>query len=406
MSEIKIKTNDVLDTNHQLTSASTRLWSLKMDLSSVGSSIDSRIASRQNIAGRLSEAYQKAAEIQTKVKQLETFIQQAAHRYSSTENKICGQAKALVADNGWKYTLARNATIAGGAALLNSNKLLRVGKGLQFRMYKKNGQTFIKLVGERIRSLRDFEKYYGRLKEGLGGTAKWTRDYVTNLVNKGIPLYTDGDPGRYFTKNANKLIHTKFDEFTNAIGRIDDPFHKIAGRTFVDEMKVWENFKGWKDATAITKAGKGLGVLGIGIDVYTNFNDNLIKDGKLDFTAENVKEFAVDTSVDVGAAAGAMAAGAAVGSFFLPPAGTVVGAVAGTVAYGIVNWKWDGENSAIDYVKDGANAAVDKAIEWGSEAVEFASDTAKNIGKGIEETAEKVGDFIGGIGKKLDKVFW
>ncbi|THE12414.1 hypothetical protein E1I69_11150 [Bacillus timonensis] len=406
MSVIKIKTNYVLDTNQHLTSASTRLWSIKMDLSSVRYSIDSRITSRQNIAGRLSEAYQKASEVQNKIKQVETFIQQAAQRYNSTENKVCNQAKDIVENNGWKYDLARNATIGAGAALLNSNKLLRVGKGLQFHMYKKNGKTFIKLMGDKIKNLRDFEKYYGLLKEGLGGTAKWTRDYVTNLVNKGIPLYQVGNPGKYYSKNASKLINSNFEAFDDAINRIDDPFHKIAGRTFVDEMKVWESFTGWKDATNVTKFGKGLGVLGIGIDVYSNFNDNLMENGKFNPTAENIKEFTVDTTVDIGAGAAAMAAGAAAGSFFLPPAGTIVGAVAGTVAYGAINWKVFGDKSIVDLAKDGANAVVDKAVEWGGEAVDFIGDTAKDIGKGVGEAAEKVGDFVGGIGKALDEVFW
>lgn len=408
MSVIKIKTNYVLDTNAHLTSATTRLWSLKMDLSSVRYSIDSRISSRQNIAGRLSDAYLKVSEVQTKIKQLETFVQQAAQRYSSTENKICGQAKDIVENNGWKYDLARNATIGAGAALLNSNKLLRVGKGLQFRMYRKNGQTFIKLMGDKIRSLRDFEKYYGLLKEGLGGTSKWTRNYVTNLVNNGIPLYRDGNPGQYYSKNASKLINSNFEAFDDAINRIDDPFHKVAGRTLVDEMKVWESFTGWKDATNVTRVGKGLGILGIGIDVYSNYDENFTRDaqGNRVYSAENIKEFAVDTTVDIGAGAAAMAAGAAAGSFFLPPAGTIVGAVAGTVAYGAINWKVFGDKSIVDVMKDGANVAVDKAIEWGGEAVDFVGDTAKNVGKGIGEAAEKVGDFVGGIGKTLDEVFW
>ncbi|MEH7381283.1 hypothetical protein V7138_12550 [Bacillus sp. JJ1533] len=408
MSVIKIKTNYVLDTNQHLTSASTRLWSIKMDLSSVRHSIDSRITSRQNIASRLSEAYQKAGEVQNKIKQVETFIQQAAQRYNSTENKVCNQAKDIVENNGWKYDLARNATIGAGAAVLNSNKLLRVGKGLQFHMYKKNGQTFIKLMGDKIKNLRDFEKYYGLLKEGLGGTAKWTRDYVTNLVNKGVPLYQKGDPGRFYNKNASKLINSNFEAFDDAIKRVDDPFHKVAGRTFVDEMKVWESFTGWKDATNLTRFGKGLGILGIGIDVYSNFDENIPKDaqGNRVYTTENLKEFAIDTTVDIGAGAAAMATGAAAGSFFLPPVGTVVGAVAGTVAYGAINWKVFGDKSIVDIAKDGANAAFDKAVEWGGEAADFIGNTAKEVGKGIEETAEKVGDFIGGIGKKLDEVFW
>ena len=44
---------------------------------------------------------------------------------------------------------------------------------------------------------------------------------------------------------------------------------------------------------------------------------------------KDVVDVATDSAVDIGANAGAMAAGAVAGSFFLPPLGTVVGAGTG-----------------------------------------------------------------------------
>ena len=77
--------------------------------------------------------------------------------------------------------------------------------------------------------------------------------------------------------------------------------------------------------------------------------------------------------------ASASAAGAAVGSFFLPPLGTVVGLCAGTVVGMLSNTKFKGLNnkSLVDYTKDKAKSLVNKG-----------------------------GKLISDVGKQLDKIFW
>ncbi|MFS0864993.1 hypothetical protein [Fredinandcohnia sp. 179-A 10B2 NHS] len=392
MSEIRIKPAYVRDTNTTLSQSYQNLSNIESGVSSLRYSIDSKITSRRSIGTRLNRAKTDIDQLQSQVRELETFIQHSVTRYANTENKLCRDVKDIGDESGLDATAIRNTLIGLGAGLLNSSKLLRLKNGLQFKLFKQNKNFYIKIMGDKIRSLADYQKYRQLLKEGLGGSAKWKRDWVTKLVNEGVPLYEKQSrkSGQFYGSNSNKLINTQFGDLGTYINQLSTDRYKIAGQTFVDELKVWESFKGWKGATNLTKLGKGAGVLGIGIDVYSNFMDNFKNPaGEWDWSGENIKEFVVDTTVDVGIGTGAMAAGAAAGSFFLPPVGTVVGAAVGSVIYAGFNWKYgDPPMSFIDRRKEDMN----KAVDW--------------VGEQAGKLANAAGDFVGGIGKKLSNVFW
>lgn len=301
-------------------------------------------------------------------------------------------------------TLLRNTTISFAGAIMNSGKLLKTGE-INFKMFKKkDGTIYLKIKDKEIEkyldnarngklSLRDYEKYRKLFTENLGGRWKWNRDFITELIKDGKPLY-DENGHIWFRKNSSKFTNSQFDDLSNYINRLDDSFASVAVNTFKDEMKVWESFQGWKGASNLTKLGKGAGILGIGFDVYDNATSNFYneKTGKWEYTGgKQVKKFAVDTTVDIGAGAAAMAAGAAAGSFFLPPAGTVVGAFVGAGAYVAINYKipyFKPPQSLVDLTKNMANSAVDKVGEYANKA------------------AEEIGDCVESVGKKLDKIFW
>ncbi|MDQ0272730.1 LXG domain-containing protein [Cytobacillus purgationiresistens] len=290
--------------------------------------------------------------------------------------------------------LLRNTTISFGAAIMNSGKLLKMGE-LSFKMFDKDGKVFIKIKNKNkeLINLREYEKYRKLLQENIGGRWKWNRNFVNELVNKGVPLY-DNDLLKRFKSNSNKFINSQFNDLSNYVKRLDDSFMKVAGTTFKNEMKIWESFKGWKDASKLTKLGKGAGVAGIGITIFNNFGSNFYNEdtAKWDYTGgSQVKKFTVDTTVDLGAGAAAMGVGAAAGSAFLPPAGTVVGAIVGAGTYAAINVKipfLDPPQSVVDVTKNVANKAVDKVGEYASKA------------------ADEIGDAISSVGKKLDKIFW
>lgn len=156
-------------------------------------------------------------------------------------------------------------------------------------------------------------------------------------------------------------------------------------KEFVDSVKVWDDFDGWSNATKATKASKIAGILGNVITVaqegYDDFYNKETEEWV--FSAGNVKEFIVDMGVEIASDAGAAAIGATVGSFIVPPAGTIVG---GLVGYGVDFLISDIEfgnppQSLKDYTKDFANYLVDFAVD-------------------------NVGDCVREVGKFMDRVFW
>lgn len=143
----------------------------------------------------------------------------------------------------------------------------------------------------------------------------------------------------------------------------------------LNPMKWKEEFR---DLGKTGKFLKGAGIFGAVVSVGSNIVDAKEGvDGRKDgWQLKDVADIATDSAVDIGANAGAMAAGAVVGSVILPPLGTVVGAGVAFGATVLLNHKWGGGDTIIDYAKKGV----------------------KNVTKKIEEKLK--------IGKKLRSVFW
>lgn len=169
-----------------------------------------------------------------------------------------------------------------------------------------------------------------------------------------------------------KYSSTALAPLNQYVKNLAEPWYKVMGSaakaSMVDNLKAmaYEDYIGWKGAAANIKISKGLGALGTIIMVGEN--------AKSAYEERSFKKFALDTGVDVGYGLTAMAAGAAVGSMILPPAGTIVGAVAAGVVNTIFNWKFEPDKkSMVDVTKD------------------FVNDP---------------GETLKGIGKGLDKIFW
>ncbi|MFC4619400.1 T7SS effector LXG polymorphic toxin [Camelliibacillus cellulosilyticus] len=286
-------------------------------------------------------------------------------------------------------TLLRNTSLSVASAILNSGKLLKIG-GLSFKMFKEKGKIFIKIKGNPIKSLRDFEKYREALIGSLGGKWKWDRDFLTQLVNKGVPLYNN-EGKKVFRVNSNKFIYSQFDDLGNYVERLKQTKVQVAKDTFKNEMKFWEYFRGWKGASTITKLGKGAGVVGVGLTVADDFKDSFFNDkGQFEYKGgKQIKKFVVDTSVDIGAGAASMATGAAIGSA-VGPVGTVGGALIGAGIFLFTNAKMIGDppKSMVEVTKEFSNKIVDK------------------VGDFTKKAAKKVEDCIGSIGNTLHKIFW
>lgn len=127
----------------------------------------------------------------------------------------------------------------------------------------------------------------------------------------------------------------------------------------INPMKWKEAFKGLGKAGGILK---GAGIFGAVVSVGGNVVD--AKEGG--WQLKDVADITTDSAVDIGANAGAMAAGAVAGSFFLPPLGTVVGAGVAVVATAGLNYKWKalgGKDNIIDITKKGIKNVTGKVTE-------------------------------------------
>ncbi|MFF2449085.1 hypothetical protein ACFVSW_18645 [Neobacillus sp. NPDC058068] len=373
MSQLKIHTGSVEQNSSLVQHQSQKLITAKTSLQSTTHQIDSRILARKNLSGRLQAVNTSLDKLTKQVMELDSFLKQSANYYDAAEKKITGS-------NDWKV-LVRNFMLGASAMAINPRTFLRAGKGLSFRMFRKDGKVLIKVVRGKVGSHQDFSKYYNLMKQNLSGTAKWNRPFVTRLVNEGVALY-DENRGRFFN-NRNKFIGTRFDDLNQAVRNIGQDQVKLVGRAakdgFVGGVKVWDDFKGWNNVKGLANTGKALGILGTGLTVWSDFQDSFQDKhtGQWNYNSTKVKEFGVNLGVDIGMAGGATALGAVAGSFFLPPVGTVVGGLVGFTINAAANYKFGGPpaESVTDRVKDIAHHPIK---------------TAKAIGNKISNSIKKI----------------
>ena len=137
---------------------------------------------------------------------------------------------------------------------------------------------------------------------------------------------------------------------------------------FKESVNPLNDAKGWREVGKVGKAFKLAGGILTAINIYNNFRENVdMSDG---ISAKEARDFTIDSAVDIGSGAAAAGLGAAIGSAFLPPLGTVIGAGAGIAI-----------NYALNHVK---LPFVGKSVV----------DTIKDFGKGI---GDSIGNSIGNV---------
>ena len=380
-----------LDINKSLSKLST----CQAQLSSTARSLESSVAARRNVSSRMHGAGRKLSILENKYRSLSVFLQQAATEYGKTEDYLNERAGAVgqlnntksildLLNNSYVELLAesrylvplRNSALLLGASLFDSQKLLMAAPGLKFKLFKENGNSFIKVINGNGNI--NYKTYRDLLTEFLGGTSKkWDRNLMEKISGKGLLLYgvkniKNGNPIIGFTNASSKFTTTAFEGLNEAVGNLSDSRWTAIKKSSYAALKdslPHQSFIDWKGASNLTKLGKGMGIVGSGLtvadNVYSNFYDSDTSSWK-SFNYEDFKNTSVDTIVDVGAGIGAAVSGAAIGTALvpIPPIGTVVGAVAGAVIYAGLNVKIFGSNppkSIVDVTKEGAKAAVNWA---------------------------------------------
>ncbi|MEN2736827.1 hypothetical protein ABCS02_03460 [Microbacterium sp. X-17] len=199
----------------------------------------------------------------------------------------------------------------------------------------------------------------GSVGTGLG--AALTRQAILDqLAGNKIARDAEGRlkyGGRFLYKPASGHLYGRGKDFNAATKTRIDHYKKplkAGGRGFAAD--VVDDFKGWKGASKLTKASKGLGLVGTGLSIGANVNKYF---GDGDATLTDWRDFSIDTAVDVGSGAAAAGIGAAIGSFILPPLGTVVGAGLGIFFNWVANEIPLGDKTAVEWAKEGVKNALD-----------------------------------------------
>lgn len=149
---------------------------------------------------------------------------------------------------------------------------------------------------------------------------------------------------------GNELLGNKYKTTKKIITQTNWKKPQTLMTGVVDEVKGKT-----KGLNVLGKIGKLAGPLGAGLHIADNFNQH----------KGNKQKAIVGSAVDIAGSSVAAATGAAVGSAFLPPIGTVVGAGVGILVSTGLNKKWgEPPKSALDHIKGGTNKAINKIKGW------------------------------------------
>ncbi|WP_353949066.1 T7SS effector LXG polymorphic toxin [Sporolactobacillus sp. Y61] len=248
----------------------------------------------------------------------------------------------LSEDPGQLTINAASAVTAGLPALIARTKGLkmkRAGKYIRITGGKKN----LKLFFDRWGKSKTFSNFNVSLSNGQNvSVGRRVIDGKSVMSRQGRHLISESSAVRnYLTKN--KL--------------------KVFGREFKSNLNDLWNFvskDSWSKVGHVGKFGKSLGVAGLGFTVYSDIN--AYRNEKM--SVEKAAKISGDIAVDTTTGAGAVAAGAAVGSFFAPPIGTAVGAGAGFLANTALNVKFIKGKSIVDWSKIGMHKLGQGIASW------------------------------------------
>lgn len=390
MNTIFLDENLIQNASTQLSKYTSDLSEVVSRLSRLAGQIDHRVLSRSDVGSRLGNVCRELEELQGKLTNFNKFVGNESGKYFDIEGYLVKLSLSFSSSpiDWYEYQLAgdpfyllllRNAVNEFLSGVINSDNLLRY-KDLKFKTVSKDGKILIKLVNAEMVTGRHYMEYRDGLVRLLGGeSGTFKKRYVNRLINGGgMPLFVQGHG--VIQDNMNRFSKlTSVEQYIN--GRINplQNMKDIFKSSFKDGMTLWDDFN-WKNTTTFTKGGKLFGAAGTVLTVGDNFMETFRDGGEWDFSWKKTGDFAVNTSVDVAAGAGAAAAGAAIGSLILPPLGTVVGIGAGIVIGSAINIKFGGPppQSIVDHTKDVVNNAVDTACSAVGDAV-------SNIGKGLKK---------------------
>ena len=218
---------------------------------------------------------------------------------------------------------------------------------------------YIKSMGEAIVTYRGANIFLNGIKITMDsqGRMRWGNKFIFKSSTNN--LYRQG---RNF-QNASGIDLENYHYSGNlqGVARMKE-MGKAGWSGFKESVNPLNDFKGWREVGKFGKAFKSAGALLTAINIYNNFRENVdMSDG---ISAKEAWDFTIDSAVDIGSGAAAAGLGAAIGLAFLPPLGTVVGAVAGIGVNLLLNNLEFGGESIVDHTKNIAKGIGDYIGSW------------------------------------------
>ncbi|AST93451.1 MULTISPECIES: hypothetical protein [Sutcliffiella] len=402
MKKIKLDDHTIKNANDQLRKPLSLLGDSRVNLTQTKNRMEWKVRNRSNADGRISKVCSDIKQLESNIKRIERFVASSSQRYFEIDNFLANKALRKSGNLGNIYKslaalgahpiLARNIALQIAKDAISDKVKLQQGKNLKFNIFKKDGKVFFQLIGKEMRSnnSRQYNDIRNTLVREFGGeSGTYKRRFVERLLNGGgIPIYVTGKGAKgVITDNYNKFsnntaVNTYINSRVDPIGNFKQSFNSSLKGGF----KFWDDFN-WKGVSNLQKGAKFFGAAGTALTVGDNFI-NTFKNSSgtgWNFSEENQKKFAVDTTIDLSVAATSFATGAAFGSFFLPPVGTVVGAGTGIVIHSLVNIKFGDPppKSIVDHTKDFANTAANKISDIGNDLKEIRNNAVVSIGKNL-----------------------
>lgn len=244
---------------------------------------------------------------------------------------------------------------------INRSSICLLRQGVRFNLNKIEDKYWIQLGGSIID--KSMPNKWKNLEAFLRQNIKdidWNKMDIKKLVNKGWRVDSD------FWENI------KYKELSDNISSYIDGGSGIeiynAKRGFSQGLNILDDFKPsqYKGIDFWKRGGKILGAIGTMSNVYENTKENLFdREGNFSPSWDGLQDTITDTGVDILAGATSSAAGAAVGSLFLPPLGTAVGAVAGIAVNELLNFDFIDVNNdgKKDSIVDGTKMLFDSACD-------------------------------------------
>ncbi|SDL23453.1 T7SS effector LXG polymorphic toxin [Streptococcus equinus] len=310
-------------------------------------------------------------------KKAKDFYKKTAFKTEVKETKLVVSGKAR--RDQLKNELAKNLYDSKYSGYLLETTPLEVQAGILLTKTKKSagkGKKVVKILDSTDKALKQ-KRFIGGREMTVDSKGRVKLDgrflYKKPVKGKSAHLYSKGTKeykdivGEDFSFEKTTLYNGRKLKANGKVG-IDwkgvgtsgkEAFKSGLKDNFKSTINPLNEFKGFKEASNFSKAGKVLGFAGTVMTIGSNIKTDFIDDRRSS-TKEKVRNFAVDTTVDVVSSSSAAAAGAAIGTAVGGPLGTVAGAAAGIAFSWAMNKGWFGKKSVNNYAKDGLKGLAGK----------------------------------------------